>query len=187
MSVSEDLSFFDSADDEGARPEQGSTTHATSAQYLVFVVSSLEMAVALATVSEILPYERVSELPGTPTFVRGVVPVRGRVIPVIDLAVKLGRKSEPTTKRSCILMIELSDQLVTVGIVMDGVATLLDVERGQIRGAPRLGNHIETPYVEGLIPTERGMLPIIDFSRLFAPDELSTVANIAADAAGERT
>ncbi|MEY4508150.1 MAG: hypothetical protein RLZZ450_272 [Pseudomonadota bacterium] len=171
MTVSEDLSFFDSADEAGARPEEGSSPHKSSAQYLVFVVSGMEMAVALAAVSEILPYERVSELPGTPPFVRGVAHVRGRVIPVVDLAVKLGRKSEPTTKRSCILMLELSlhgahatasDALLTVGIVMDGVATLLDLERSQIRDAPRFGNHIETRYVDGLVPTESGMLPIID-------------------------
>lgn len=210
--VSEDLSFFDSADDAGAGLDEGGTAHDSSAQYLVFAVSGMEMAVELATVSEIVPYERVSELPGTPAFVRGVVHVRERVIPVVDLAVKLCRKPEPVTKRSCILMLELPslrarqetgqastkseraeeaggasvEEKLPVGIVMDGVATLLDLSLSQIRAAPRFGAHIDTRYVEGLVPTDHGMLPIIDFSRLFAPDELSAVAHIAEDVAAEQ-
>lgn len=154
-----------------------------SRQYLVFVVAGMEMAVSLERVSEIVPYERVSAVPGTPPYVRGVVHVRDRVIPVADLAVKLQRTPEAVGKRTCILMLELmlGDERFPVGIVMDGVATLLDVDGAQIRPAPRFGASVEVKYLEGLLPTERGMLPLIDMNRVFASDELAEVALVARD------
>lgn len=154
-------------------------------QYLSFSVSAMEMAVSLAHVSEIVPYERVSNVPGTPAYVRGVVHLRGRVIPVIDLAVKLGRTPQPVGKRTCILMLELvlDEGRFPLGIVMDGVATLLDVDASQIRPAPRFGASVEVKYLEGIVPTERGMLPLIDVCKVFAGDELAEVAAVAYDAA----
>ena len=106
------------------RSEKKSDLHQAVSQYLVFFVSGMEMAVPLACISEIVQYERVSEVPGTPPYVRGVVHVRGRVIPVIDLAMKLGRPPETPGKRTCILMFELSrdGRPLHMGIVMDNVA-----------------------------------------------------------------
>ncbi|MDB4975846.1 MAG: chemotaxis protein CheW [Myxococcaceae bacterium] len=145
------------------------------AQYLVFVVAGLEMGVSLERVSEIVPYERVSIVPGTPAYVRGVVHVRGRVIPVIDLAIKLQRSPQPATKRTCILMLELDHdgRRIPFGLVMDGVATLLDVDRSEVQAAPRFGTTAEVRFLEGLLPREAGMLPLLDVERAFADQELS--------------
>jgi purine-binding chemotaxis protein CheW len=150
-------------------------------QYLVFCVSNMEMAVSLACISEIVPYERVSPVPGTPPYVRGVVHVRGRVIPVVDLAQKLGRTPEPPGKRTCILMFELSrsGQSLPMGIVMDNVAKLLDVPASQISAPPRFGADVDGRLLAGLVPTERGMLPLLDVERVFGDEELAQVAAVA--------
>lgn len=160
----------------------------TELQYLVFYVSGMEMAVSLARVSEIVPYERVSPVPGTPPYVRGVVHVRERVIPVIDLAHKLGRVSEPPGKRTCILMFELSrgGRSLPMGVVMDNVAKLLDVPTAQIAPPPRFGAEGENHLLAGLVPTERGMLPLLDVERVFGDAELAQVAAAAEASANAR-
>lgn len=157
-------------------------------QYLVFFVSGMEMAVPLARVSEIVPYERVSEVPGTPSYVRGVVHVRDRVIPVIDLAEKLGRAAERPGKRTCILMFELSrdGRTLPMGVVMDNVAKLLDVPTSQIAAPPRFGEQVESRLLSGLLPTERGMLPVLDVERVFGDAELAQVAAVADDGRNAR-
>lgn len=173
----EDLSFFETDHDD--KPEQTAEAQSATAQYLMFSVAKREMVVRLAYVSEIIPYEGLSSVPGTPAYVRGVVHVRGRVIPVIDLALKLGLQAEATGKRSSILMLEpqLAGQYLPLGIVIDGVATLLDLEVSQVKPAPRFGAGIDVRYLEGLVPTERGTLPLIDFARMFAVDELAALAS----------
>lgn len=177
MTEREDLSFFES---DGAASVAVSLSSSASsvAQYLVFVASKREMAIGLAHVSEIVPYEGVSPVPGTPAYVRGVAHVRGRLIPVIDLALKLGLPPEPNTKRSCILMLDLTldGQAFPIGIVMDGVATLLDLDGSQIKPPPRFGAGVDVKYLQGLVPTERGTLPLIDFACVFATDELTQLA-----------
>ena len=161
------------------KPQEKSASNVR--QYLLFMVSGLELAVRLESVSEIVPYEGVSTVPGTPAYVRGVLPVRGRVLPVIDLAVKLGRAPETPGKRTCILVVELSGDEGTrsTGIVMDGVATLLDVDERQVAAAPQFGAKVSVQHVQGLIPSARGMVPIIDVARVFATDELSELSSVA--------
>jgi purine-binding chemotaxis protein CheW len=183
MTEHEDLSFFESDGATDANADSAAVASSV-AQYLVFVASKREMAIGLAQVSEIVPYEGVSPVPGTPAYVRGVAHVRGRLIPVIDLALKLGLPSEPNTKRSCILMLDLSldEQAFPVGIVMDGVATLLDLDTSQIKPPPRFGAGVDVKYLQGLVPTERGTLPLIDFARVFASEELAQIARgVASD------
>src|SRR5262245_43717775 len=106
MTRSEDLGFFEAFD--AVQPDAAGASAAVSCvQYLVFSVARTEVAVALEHVTEIVPYERVSSLPGTPDYVRGIVQLRGQVLPLVDLAIKLGRTPEPVTKRTCILVLEL--------------------------------------------------------------------------------
>jgi purine-binding chemotaxis protein CheW len=156
----------------------------TARQYLLFLVAGLELAVPLESVSEIVPYEGVSTVPGTPAHVRGVVPVRGRVVPVIDLAVKLGRTPEPVGKRTCILIVDVkaNGAALAMGVVMDGVATLLDADAGQIAPKPSFGGGVQVRHLEGLLPTERGMIPLIDIARVFEVDELDGLAEVATSA-----
>lgn len=146
-------------------------------QYLLFVVSGSSLAVALRHVAEIVPYEHVTRVPGTPGYVRGVVHLRGRVVPVIDLAEKLGMVVERSVKRSSIVMLdrELDGVRFPMGVVVDGVATLLDVQRKLIQPAPHFGAGVFVSHLEGLFQAEGRSIPLLDVNRLFAVQELKSV------------
>jgi purine-binding chemotaxis protein CheW len=182
MNGQDERSFFDD-DFDATATSSGSAPRAVTQQYLLFTVSGLEMGLPLENVSEILPYEHVSDLPGKPAFIRGIVHVRGRVTPVVDLAVKLSRPALSATKRTCILMIEVDveGESLPLGIVLDGVATLMDVDTSTIRKPPRFGMNVDVRYVDGLVQTSRGMLPLIDFARVFSGEALSDVRALAGE------
>jgi chemotaxis signal transduction protein len=170
--------------DETARHKSDQTLAPQLSQYLVFSVSGREMAISLAQVSEVVPYERVCNLPGTPDYLRGVTEVRGRWTPVIDLGLKLGLAATPITKRSCILVLELEihGESLPVGMVLDGVATLLELDDTRLSPPPRFGAGVEVRYMQGLIATERGSLPLIDFAHVFAGSELEHIVAGASQA-----
>lgn len=182
MNRSEPLDFLDL--DQPTQHNSDSDQAPRISQYLVFSVSARELATDLAQVSEIVPYERVSHLPGTPAYLLGVTEVRGRWTPVIDLALKLGLPASPITKRSCILVLELEvqNESLPVGMVLDGVATLLELPAAGLSPPPRFGGGVEVKYMKGLIATERGSLPLIDFAHVFAGSELEHIVAGAAQA-----
>lgn len=153
-------------------------------QYLVLSISGLELGIPLERVSEAIPYDGFSPLPGAPDHVLGLVHVRGRVVPVFDLAKPLGRRACSISKRSCVLMLELSlaGEPLHVGVVMDGVATLLEIDEQEIRSPPRLGAQALLRYLRGVVPTSRGILPLIAIETLFAEEDLHRLGEIAAGA-----
>lgn len=150
-------------------------------QYLLLAISGLELGIPLARVSEAIPYDGFSPLPGAPSHVLGLVHVRGRVVPVFDLGPALGRAASVISKRSCVLMLELSmdGEPLHVGVVMDGVASLLDVDEGEIRPAPRLGAQVSLQHIRGVVPTQRGILPLVAIETLFAEEELRALGEIS--------
>lgn len=149
-------------------------SNAATAQYLVFRVSDLDVAVALASVSEILEHGAVAVAPGAPRYVRGVIQVRGRLLPVIDMAIKLGREPQPPTKRACIVVLEvaLEGMVVPVGLVADSVDTLVDVPRQQVEAPPLFGAGIDIAFLEGFFRYKEAMLPLIDVHKVFSNEEL---------------
>jgi purine-binding chemotaxis protein CheW len=180
MTRSEDLGFFDAFD--AARPAAASACDAVSCvQFLVFAVAGMEIAVALEHVTEIIPYERVSALPGTPEYVRGVAQLRGQVLPLVDLAIKLGRAPAPISKRTCILVLELefAGARWAIGMLTDGVPALRDVRSEELQPPPHFGQDVDVRYIESLLPDERGMRAAIDLPRVFASAELQAVAQAA--------
>lgn len=171
----DDLSFFEA----DAVVHTGETVAPDILQYLAFAVSKLQLAVSLSQVSEIVPYDEVSALPGTAPYIRGVMQLRGRTSLIVDLALKLGREPAAVTKRTCILMVDIAigHRQVSLGIITDGVPTLLDIEAASIAPAPRLDGALEREYIARLLPSDRGMLSAIDLQRVFASDELVRVSD----------
>lgn len=155
--------------------------NATKEQYLAFEVSEVELTVPLANVSEVVPYEGCSPLPSTPDYIRGLLVLRERMVPVVDLALRLGRRPAPAGKRTCIMMLDTTyqTQQFHVGIVVDGIATLLDIGQDELRPVPPLGNSIQTKFLKGVVMSGRGTLPVLDVFRLFNEDEVPQLAEIA--------
>jgi purine-binding chemotaxis protein CheW len=149
-----------------------------AAQYLLFHVSKVELAVSLNRVSEIVPYERVTGLPGTPAFARGVIHVRGRMVPVMDTAVRLGLHAEPPGKRSCIVILDVQSSATArtiYGLAVDRVSSLLDVDVERVRAAPDFGVGVDVRYLEGLYYVDDRVLPLISAAAMFSEHDLRSV------------
>jgi purine-binding chemotaxis protein CheW len=121
-------------------------------QYLTFLLSNEEYAVDVLSVKEIIEYGEVTKVPGTPFHVRGVINLRGSVVPVVDLAVKLGREESPLSRRSCIVIVETGAQgeRVVTGVVADAVNQVIEFSPDDIEAPPAFGTGVRLHYLDGI-------------------------------------
>jgi purine-binding chemotaxis protein CheW len=143
-------------------------------QYLTFVIRGEEHAVPILRVKEIIEFETVTRVPGTPAWVRGVINLRGAILPVIDLASKFGHDASPVTRTTCTVVVEtqLRGELITVGVMADAVSEVLDFSAGQIEPPPSFGTHVRVDYLLGMGKLDRKLVLILDIDRLLSPVEL---------------
>ena len=138
-----------------------------SSQYLSFVLGGEEYAVNILRVKEIIEYDELTRVPSMPPCVRGVINLRGRVVPVVDLAARFGLAESTITRRSCIVMVELQDgdESVVVGIITDAVSQVLDLADSAIEPPPSFGASINTAFIRGLAELDRKFVIVLDVDR----------------------
>ena len=157
-----------------------STPHAeTRAQYLSFELSGEEYAVNILRVREIIEYDTLTRVPGMPACVRGVINLRGRVVPVLDMAARFCLAESGTTRRSCIVMVELTDgdSSVVIGIITDAVSQVLDLADTDIEPPPSFGTSIGVEFISGMAQTGKKFVILLDIDRaLDVAELLGTVA-----------
>jgi purine-binding chemotaxis protein CheW len=154
-----------------------------SSQYLTFCIDGEEYAVAILQVREILQYEQLTRVPSTPAWIRGVMNLRGSVVPVADLAAKLGGGSRPVTRTTCIVILEVSveGRPSIMGILADSVDQVVDLATADIQAPPAFGTRIRVDFLAGMASLgNRKFVLILDIERLLSADEL-----LAAGQAGE--
>jgi purine-binding chemotaxis protein CheW len=142
----------------------------TGKQYLTFVVGDEEFGVGILQAKEIIEYDTVTTVPHAPAFIRGVINLRGSVVPVVDLAVKFGRPSRDVTRRSCIVIVEVRHDGVTtvVGIIADRVTQVAELASDAIEPAPSFGTGVRTDWLVGLGRAGKRYLLLLDTDRLLA-------------------
>jgi purine-binding chemotaxis protein CheW len=147
-------------------------------QYLTFAVGDEEYGVGVLQAKEIIEYDTVTTVPNAPAFIRGVINLRGSVVPVVDLAVKFGRQSSPITRRSCIVVVEVKqDEAVTVmGIFADRVTQVADLTADEIEAAPSFGTGVRTDFLVGLGRVGKRYLLLLDTDRLLSDIDVADVA-----------
>ena len=157
----------------------------TETQYLTFVVGDEEYGVGIRQAKEIIEYDTVTTVPNAPAFIRGVINLRGSVVPVVDLAVKFGRRPGAVTRRSCIVVVEVRHEgsATVMGIVADRVTQVAELAADAIEPAPSFGTGIRTDWLFGLGRTDKRFLLLLDTDRLLADTELSET-NAAAQLEG---
>ena len=159
---------------------------AQAQQYLSFVVGGTDFGVPILKVKEILQFEGVTQVPGTPASIRGVINVRGAVVPVVDLAMKFGRPEQATTKRTCVLVVELRsrDEVLTLGVLADAVNEVVDLGAGDIEPAPTFGTGLKLEHITGMGRAGKGFVILLDVDRvlLSSEAELAAVASAMAGA-----
>jgi len=157
-------------------------------QYLTFLTAGEEYAISIVKVSEIVEYEAVTTVPNTPLWIRGVTNLRGKVVPVVDLAVKFGLPASRISKFSCIIITEVMFQgeQLTMGVLADSVSQVVDLSADEIEQTPPFGTRVKTEYLLGMGAMGKKFCLILDIDRVLSADELLAVTESVAepDAAG---
>lgn len=147
-------------------------------QYLSFHLAGEEYAVSILKVKEIIEYGTLTKLPQTPPSVRGVINLRGNVVPVVDLAIKFGMPQSPLTNRSCIVIVEvnLDGEPSVVGIIADSVSQVIDLPAGEILAPPAFGTRIKVDFLYGMGKSGNKFVLILDIEKVLSSEELKNTA-----------
>ena len=146
-------------------------------QVLTFKLGEEVFAVEVAKVREILDVTTITKVPQTPDYMRGVINLRGGVVPVIDLRLKLGMTRTENTVNTCIIVEEiiLDQETVILGTLADSVQEVFDLEGDQIEPAPRIGTKLNTEFIKGMVKRDDSFIMILDIDRVFADVDLESV------------
>ena len=152
----------------------------TSAQYLCFRLAGEECAIGILRVREILEYDAVTKVPAMPPWVRGVMNLRGGVVPVIDLTVKFGLPESPVTRRTCIVIVEVAfdGEPAVMGIVVDAVSQVLELSPADIEPPPPFGTSVRADYLLGLGTFGDRFVLLLDIDRVLSAAELLKAASL---------
>src|SRR5579864_7603368 len=143
-------------------------------QYLTFMIGGEEYAVSLLQVKEIIEYDTVTQVPKTPEWIRGVINLRGSVVPVIDLAVKLRQPPSVAGKLTCIVITEVQtgDDAAVMGIMADSVRQVIDLKPQDIEEPPTFGTRIKVDYLLGMARSGKKFCLLLDTEKVLSVDEL---------------
>ncbi len=160
---------------------------AERSQYLSFTLAGNDYAVGILQVKEILQYETVTRVPSVPPSVRGVINLRGAVVPVVDLAVKFGLPPAPVTKRTCIVIAEaaLAGERAVMGLVADGVREVLELSPDDVEPPPSFGTQVRVDYLVGMAKVGKGFVLLLDLDRVLSAGDTELAALLAQGERGE--
>ncbi|MBN2446497.1 MAG: purine-binding chemotaxis protein CheW [Phycisphaerae bacterium] len=157
-------------------------TDAERAKYLTFQLAGEEYGIEILKIREIIGLMDITAVPQMPHYVRGVVNLRGKVIPVVDLRTKFGMESAEYTEQTCIIVVDVGQ---LTGIIVDTVQEVLDIKSDQVDPPPPLGAGVDTSFVSGMGKVGENVKILLDIDQVLDMSELSAVAGEAAtDAAG---
>ena len=157
-------------------------------QYLGFHIGGEEYAIGILRVREILEYDTVTKVPTTPPSIQGVINIRGSVVPVVDLAVKLGLPASVVTKRSCVVVVEMifEGERTVMGLLADAVSQVLDLPAAEIEPPPPFGTRIRVECLLGMGRAGKKFVLLLDIDRLLSTDDV-VAAQAAVEVAPEAT
>jgi len=148
-------------------------------QYLTFKLQDEIFALDISTVREVLDFSIVTKVPKTPDFMRGVINLRGSVVPVIDLRLKFGMTVTEKTVNTCVIIVEVKvdGETVILGVLADSVQEVMDMENDQIEPAPRIGTHLKTDFIKGMGKHNDRFLMLLDIDKVFSSNEIADLRN----------
>jgi purine-binding chemotaxis protein CheW len=155
-----------------------------TSQYLTFTLAEEVFALDVSKVREILEYDTVTKVPQVPNFMRGVINLRGCVVPVVDLRLKFGMVESVQTINTCIIVVEveMDGETTVLGALADSVQEVVDMEPDQIEPAPHIGTRLNSAFIKGMGKCEGRFVMILDIDKVFSEDVLHEM-NAAIDMA----
>ena len=150
-------------------------------KYLTFQLGDEIFGLEILKVQEIIGMQNVTQIPRTPSHVRGVINLRGQVIPVVDLRLKFGMASHEDTERTCIIVVQLSGEggQVTVGIIVDEVSEVLDVEAAQLEPPPSFGAGVDTDFIMAMGKVGERVVILMDVVKVLGVTDISLMSQMA--------
>jgi purine-binding chemotaxis protein CheW len=149
-------------------------------QYISFLLAGEEYAVGILRAREIVEYDVITRIPMAPPGIRGVLNLRGRVVPVLDLAEKLGLPKTEPTRWTCILMVEVAFEAepMLIGMLIDAVSEVIDLSPDDIEPPPPFGIRVRLDYLAGIGKVGKKIVLLLDIDRILSPDELLATAKV---------
>jgi purine-binding chemotaxis protein CheW len=146
-------------------------------QYLTFTLADEVFAVDVARVREILEITSITKVPQVPEFMRGVINLRGSVVPVIDMRLKFGMPETAQTVNTCIIVVEvvMEGERIILGSLADSVQEVIEIEPTHIEAAPRIGTHLKTEFLKGMGKHNERFVMILEIDKVFTGEELIAV------------
>lgn len=143
-------------------------------KYLLFSVADTHFSIEISEIKEIIEFSKVTRVPMSPRCIKGVFNLRGTIIPIIDLAFRLGKEPNTETRRSCIIVTEVidDDQRVTVGFSVDSVERVVDIASRLIESPPPFGADIRLEFISGIARIEAGLITCLNLDELLSVSEL---------------
>jgi purine-binding chemotaxis protein CheW len=152
-------------------------TVAETTQYLTFKLADETFAIAISQVREVLDFTAVTKVPRTPDFMRGVINLRGSVVPVVDLRLKFGMCKTEQTVNTCIIITEVAvdGETAVLGALADSVQEVMELGPDQIEPAPKIGTKLDTQFIMGMGKHNERFVIMLDIDKIFSVDEIATV------------
>ena len=149
--------------------------------YLTFILGEELFAVDVNKVREVLDLTKITRVPQTPEYMKGVINLRGNVVPVIDFRLKFGMKETEKTIDTCIIVLELKvdDEMIIVGILADSVREVFELDPGQIEAPPKIGTKFNVEYLYGIGKKDDEFLMMLNIDKAFSFDEINFVQEIS--------
>jgi len=164
-------------EEAGVRRRQG--------KYLVFHLGKEEFGVHVLKVREIMGIQEITAVPQTPMFIKGVINLRGKVIPVIDLRAKFSLPEADYTARTCIIVLQVMQDLgdrrgaIQMGVIVDGVSEVLTIQESEIEDTPAFGDDVQIPYILGMAKVKGKVKILLDIDQVLANQELQGLDQMA--------
>lgn len=151
------------------------TKVAEDSQFLTFLSGSEVFGIGILRIKEIKEYSTVTTIPMMPEYVKGVINLRGNVVPIIDLSVRFGRGKSTISKRSCVIIVEVEheDESIEIGILVDAVNEVVDIPGTAIEPAPTFGAKIRIDFIQGIGKLENQFVILLNVNRVLSINELS--------------
>lgn len=155
-----------------------SSAESEEGQYLTFSLGKEMFAIGILNIKEILEYGSLTTVPMMPEFIRGVINLRGAVVPVVDLAARFGGRPSDITKRTCIVIIEVAsgEERQDIGVVVDAVSEVLEIPATEIEPPPAFGAKIRADFIAGMGKVDGKFVILLDVDQVLSTEELAMVS-----------
>lgn len=167
-------------DSPSAAGEEREEPLARGGKFLTFQLGGEVYGLEILKVQEIMGLIAITRVPKTPEFIRGVINLRGKVIPVVDLRVKFGMERKEDTDRSCIIVIQVlrRGRRITMGAIVDEVSEVIDISGDQVEPTPEFGSVVDTEFILGIGKVDQKVVLLLDVDRVLSGEEGEALASL---------